>query len=113
MKKRLAALVAAGLLVTACGSRSGEARTTPCADSAGSTSASAEAMPGTIVDLASTTEGFATLVAAVTAAGLVETLLGVGPLTVFAPTDAASAALPAGLLDKLLLPKNKPCLPRS
>jgi uncharacterized surface protein with fasciclin (FAS1) repeats len=59
-----------------------------------------------IVAVASSTEGFSTLVAAVTAAGLVETLQGEGPFTVFAPTDDAFAALPAGLLDKLLLPEN-------
>ncbi|KAJ1630441.1 FAS1 domain-containing protein [Pavlovales sp. CCMP2436] len=50
---------------------------------------------------------FATLVAAVKAAGLVETLKGPGPFTVFAPTDAAFAKLPAGTLDSLLLPENK------
>jgi prepilin-type N-terminal cleavage/methylation domain-containing protein len=46
----------------------------------------------------------------VTAAGLVETLQGPGPFTVFAPTNAAFAALPAGILDKLLLPENKEVL---
>ena len=46
------------------------------------------------------------MVAAIKAAGLVETLQGAGPFTVFAPNDEAFAALPAGLLDKLLLPKN-------
>ncbi|MCX6535981.1 MAG: fasciclin domain-containing protein, partial [Actinobacteria bacterium] len=61
---------------------------------------------GDIVAVASATEGFTTLVAALTAAGLVETLQGAGPFTVFAPTDAAFAALPAGLLEKLLLPAN-------
>jgi transforming growth factor-beta-induced protein len=48
--------------------------------------------PGTIVDVAASTEGFSTLVAAVQAAGLVETLSGEGPFTVFAPTDDAFAA---------------------
>lgn len=48
--------------------------------------------PGTIVDVAASTDGFATLVAAVQAAGLVETLSGEGPFTVFAPTDDAFAA---------------------
>jgi hypothetical protein len=65
---------------------------------------------GTIVDIASTTEGFSTLVAAVTAAGLGETLQGAGPFTVFAPNDAAFAALPAGVLDALLLPENRDVL---
>ncbi|MCA0328833.1 MAG: fasciclin domain-containing protein, partial [Actinobacteria bacterium] len=49
-------------------------------------------------------------VAAVGAAGLAETLSGPGPFTVFAPTNEAFAALPAGLLDKLLLPENKDVL---
>ena len=48
-----------------------------------------------------------TLVAAVKAAGLVETLKGPGPFTVFAPTNAAFAALPAGTVDTLLKPENK------
>ena len=48
-----------------------------------------------------------TLVAAVKAAGLVDTLSGPGPFTVFAPTNAAFAALPAGTVDTLLLPENK------
>jgi uncharacterized surface protein with fasciclin (FAS1) repeats len=67
-------------------------------------------MPGTIVDVASSTDGFSTLTAAITAAGLTETLSGTGPFTVFAPTDAAFAALPAGVLDALLLPANKDLL---
>ena len=65
---------------------------------------------GDIVAVASSTEGFSVLVKALTAAGLVETLQGAGPFTVFAPTDAAFAALPAGLLEKLLLPENKAVL---
>ncbi|RYF94373.1 MAG: fasciclin domain-containing protein, partial [Chitinophagaceae bacterium] len=51
-----------------------------------------------------------TLVAAVKAAGLVETLQGTGPFTVFAPTNAAFEKLPAGTVDKLLLPENKEML---
>jgi len=62
---------------------------------------------GTIVDIAAGNPDFSTLVAAVQAAGLVETLSGPGPFTVFAPTNAAFAALPAGTLDSLLLPENK------
>jgi len=58
--------------------------------------------PGTIVDVASANPDFSTLVTAVKAAGLVETLSGAGPFTVFAPTNAAFAALPAGTLDTLL-----------
>jgi uncharacterized surface protein with fasciclin (FAS1) repeats len=69
-----------------------------------------EASVGTIVDVAVGAGNFTTLVAAVTAADLVETLSGTGPFTVFAPTDEAFAALPAGVLDALLLPENKALL---
>ena len=60
-----------------------------------------------IVDTAVGAGSFTTLVAAVTAAGLVDTLKGEGPFTVFAPTDAAFAALPAGTVEDLLKPENK------
>jgi uncharacterized surface protein with fasciclin (FAS1) repeats len=57
---------------------------------------------GDIVDVAIANGGFKTLVAAIQAAGLVDTLKSPGPFTVFAPTDAAFAKLPAGTLDALL-----------
>lgn len=84
---------------------------------AATTTAPATEMPdgetqADIVTIASTTEGFTTLVAAVQAAGLVETLQGEGPFTVFAPTDEAFAALPDGVLDSLLLPENLETLTR-
>ncbi|MFA0234587.1 fasciclin domain-containing protein [Vibrio sp. 10N.222.55.C7] len=60
-----------------------------------------------IVDMAAGNGSFNTLVAAVKAAGLVETLKGDGPFTVFAPTDEAFAALPEGTVDMLLKPENK------
>lgn len=60
-----------------------------------------------IVDTAIAAGQFETLVAAVQAAGLVETLKSAGPFTVFAPTDAAFAALPAGTVENLLKPENK------
>ena len=60
-----------------------------------------------IVAVAASSGDFNTLVAAVKAAGLVETLQGDGPFTVFAPTDEAFAKLPAGTVDSLLLPENK------
>lgn len=60
-----------------------------------------------IVDIAVANDDFTTLVQAVTAAGLVEAISGDGPYTVFAPTNAAFAALPAGTLDNLLLADNK------
>jgi uncharacterized surface protein with fasciclin (FAS1) repeats len=61
----------------------------------------------TIVGVAAGAGQFKTLVAAVKAAGLVETLNGKGPFTVFAPTDEAFAKLPAGTVEKLLKPENK------
>ncbi len=60
-----------------------------------------------IVETAVGAGQFNTLAAALGAAGLVETLKGPGPFTVFAPTDAAFAALPAGTVDDLLKPENK------
>ena len=60
-----------------------------------------------IVETAVSNGSFKTLVAAVTAAGLVETLSGAGPFTVFAPTDDAFAALPAGTVESLVEPGNK------
>ncbi len=60
-----------------------------------------------IVAIAAANEDFSTLVAAVKAAGLVETLQGDGPFTVFAPTNAAFAALPDGTVEMLLKPENK------
>lgn len=60
-----------------------------------------------IVDTAVSAGNFTTLVAAVKAADLVETLKGSGPFTVFAPTDAAFEALPAGTVEDLLKPENK------
>ena len=60
-----------------------------------------------IVGLAVGNENLSTLVAAVKAAGLVETLSGKGPYTVFAPTNEAFAALPAGTVENLLKPENK------
>lgn len=61
----------------------------------------------TIVENAVNSKDHTTLVAAVKAAGLVETLSGAGPFTVFAPTNEAFAALPAGTVDTLLKPENK------
>lgn len=63
-----------------------------------------------IIDNAVNSADHTTLVAAVKAAGLVETLKGAGPYTVFAPTNAAFAALPAGTVDMLLKPENKDTL---
>lgn len=60
-----------------------------------------------IVDTAVAAGDFTTLAAALEAGGLIDTLKGDGPFTVFAPTDAAFAALPEGTVESLLLPENK------
>ncbi len=80
-----------------------------CAKDAPST-ATAAAAATTKLDIVAVAAGagqFKTLVAAIQAAGLVETLQSPGPFTVFAPTDEAFAKLPAGTVDSLLLPENK------
>lgn len=117
--KKFAGLAAALMILpvaVACGAQSTDVATDPAADT--TTEAPATEMPTTdsaatgetIVDVAAANGSFTTLVAAVKAAGLAETLSSEGPYTVFAPTDDAFAALPAGTLDKLLLPENKEVL---
>lgn len=69
--------------------------------------ASAQAFAADVVDTAVAAGNFKTLVAAVQAAGLADTLKGKGPFTVFAPTDEAFAKLPAGTVETLLKPENK------
>jgi uncharacterized surface protein with fasciclin (FAS1) repeats len=66
-----------------------------------------EAPTKTVVEIAAGDKTFSTLVAAVKAAGLAETLSGDGPFTIFAPTDDAFKKLPAGTVDTLLKPENK------
>lgn len=117
----VAVAAAAALTLAACGSSTDEATSEPTA--AASEEAAAEEMveesgdmaadpaaAGTIVDVATGAGQFSTVLAAVQAAGLTETLNGAGPFTVFAPRDEAFAALPAGLVDALLLPENKDAL---
>lgn len=105
MKSRIiAALAASTLLFAACGSDDNSSDTTVAVD----TTMAAE--PGTIIDVASGEADLTTLVTAIYAADLGGTLSGEGPFTVFAPTNEAFAALPAGLLDKLLLVENKDVL---
>jgi len=119
MKKRsvAVAVIAASLLFVACGDDNNDAKPASTEAKPATTEAkpaTTEAMtdsteatePCDIVAVASSNPDFSTLVAAVSAAGLVETLQGDGPFTVFAPTNDAFAALPAGLVDKLLLPEN-------
>lgn len=122
MKKRsiAAAVIAASLAFAACGDDDEATTTTAAAEATVATVAPADttmtestemmSAAGDIVAVASGNPDFSTLVAAVAAAGLVETLQGPGPFTVFAPTNEAFAALPAGLVDKLLLPENKDVL---
>ena len=103
----LAAVLALALTTAACGNDDTE---TGAAAAPASTSATAtpspspsESMAGSdIVDTAVAAGDFTTLAAALEAAGLVETLKGEGPFTVFAPTDAAFAKLPAGTVETLL-----------
>lgn len=96
--------------------------TTPSTTTPGITAPSTTTTPGAttaptspqananIVELASSSSSFQTLVQAVEAAGLAEILAGEGPYTVFAPTDEAFAELPAGALQRLLLPENRELL---
>jgi uncharacterized surface protein with fasciclin (FAS1) repeats len=73
---------------------------------------SVEAAPGSgnVVEKAASSENFQTLAKAIKAANLAETLAGVGPYTIFAPTDEAFAALPPGILEQLLKPENQELL---
>jgi len=102
---RLFSALLFSLAVVACGKSAPAAESSSAANE--SSGQEAAASSSDIVDTAASAEGFSTLVAAVQAAGLVDTLKGDGPFTVFAPTDAAFAALPAGTLESLLKPENK------
>jgi uncharacterized surface protein with fasciclin (FAS1) repeats len=106
-----AAAIAAALVLSACSTDTEEpAVEEPAVEEPAAPAEEEAAELGTIVDVASATEGFSTLVAAVIAADLVDVLSGEGPFTVFAPTDEAFAALPEGLLEKLLLEENRDLL---
>ena len=109
----VAALAALGIVATACGDDDAESApttteasvdstTAPAATQAPMTTPAPAATDGDIVDTAIAAGEFTTLVAAVQAAGLEDTLRGEGPFTVFAPTDDAFAALPAGTVETLL-----------
>jgi uncharacterized surface protein with fasciclin (FAS1) repeats len=93
------------LMITAIGGLAIVASAAVSADDHGA--AKKDAAKQNIVEIAVGTDSFETLVAALQAAGLVETLQGKGPFTVFAPTDEAFAKLPAGTLDALLADKAK------
>ena len=96
--KRLALLVALAGTASACGGGSKPAPIAPTADVAATSD---------IVETATAAGSFKTLLAAVEAGGLVDTLKGPGPFTVFAPTDEAFAKLPPGTVDALLADKTK------
>ncbi len=106
-------LIAFAVLLSACAPAAPATPITAPMPTAAPTAAPTEVLPTAtpapqdIVDIAAGNDNFKTLVAAVTAAGLVDTLKGEGPFTVFAPTDEAFAKLPAGTIDELLKPENK------
>jgi uncharacterized surface protein with fasciclin (FAS1) repeats len=105
----LTAVVITSASLLACNNEAGEkkpeATTTPAVKE--ETPATQPETPKDVVDIAIGSADHTTLVAAVKAAGLVETLKGAGPFTIFAPTNAAFAALPAGTVDGLLKPEKK------
>lgn len=117
----IALLVAVSLILAACAPANESAGEIPSTGATPETAPTAVVMPTeapmeeteneantqTIVDIAAADGRFTTLVAAVKAAGLVETLQSEGPFTVFAPTDDAFAALPEGTVESLLLPENR------
>ncbi|MCX5691105.1 MAG: fasciclin domain-containing protein [Planctomycetota bacterium] len=103
MKLDLAIAFSAALLSLIAGSAIAQCSASKTAD----THAAASMMASDIVDTAVAAGKFKTLAAALNAAGLVETLKGKGPFTVFAPTDEAFAKLPAGTVETLLKPENK------
>jgi uncharacterized surface protein with fasciclin (FAS1) repeats len=105
----IAALLAVGMLAAACGSSSSSA-SPPTSSTAPTSTPSASTASKNVVQIAESNPDFSTLVSAVQAAGLVSTLEGSGPFTVFAPTNAAFAALPSGTLATLLEPANKAML---
>lgn len=116
MKIMLALSASAAILLAACAPAEAPApapeptATETPAPAPEPTPAPAPATAPTIVELAVGNPDLSTLVTAVQAAGLVETLSGAGPFTVFAPPNSAFAALPAGTVESLLLPENSATL---
>lgn len=103
--KTFAAVAIFGLVATSCGQKENTEMTTEETMET-TTVTDTETVSPNIVGVASGNENFSTLVTAVTAAGLGETLSGEGPFTVFAPTNDAFAKLPAGTVEMLLKPEN-------
>lgn len=111
MIRRLVVAVACAAALSACSQPADEAAVTETPAAEETETAAAEApVAQDIVDTAVANGSFSTLITAIDAAGLRDALKGAGPFTVFAPTDAAFAALPAGTVDTLLKPENKPAL---
>jgi len=106
--KTLSALVITGLLLTSCGQKKKEVKENPKEEIA--EVVVEEKVAPNIVEVAIGNANFTTLVAAVKAADLLETLTGEGPFTVFAPTNDAFAKLPDGTVETLLKPENKMAL---
>ena len=104
--KTISAFVLLGIITISCGQKK-QAESTEMTDStAVAMDTAVVAETSNIVDVAAGNADFSTLVTAVKAAGLVETLSGDGPFTVFAPNNAAFAKLPAGTVDGLLKPES-------
>lgn len=103
----LAAVSAAALLAAACSPSTEEAPADAAAPAEGAMTAEAPAASGNIVAVAQGNGDFSTLVSAVTAAELAETLSGPGPFTVFAPTNAAFEKVPAATRESLMAPAGK------
>ena len=104
--KTISAFVLLGIMTISCGQKK-QAESTEMTDStAVAMDTTVVVAPSTIVDVAAGNADFSTLVTAVKAAGLVETLSSEGPFTVFAPNNAAFAKLPAGTVDGLLKPES-------
>ena len=113
MKTIFGLVAASALVLAACNSSADEAATTTEASAESTASAASAETPaasGTIVEVAQGNADFSTLVSAVQAAGLVETLNGAGPFTVFAPTNAAFEKIPAETLQGLLTPEQRDTL---
>jgi uncharacterized surface protein with fasciclin (FAS1) repeats len=113
LKKIIVMMLGAGLIIASCGQEKKETKSTE-SNTAETTKTEVkevvEVQTPNIVGVAVGNENFSTLVAAVKAADLVNTLSGTGPFTVFAPTNDAFGKLPSGTVENLLKPENKATL---
>ena len=104
--KTICAFLVVGAVATSCQKKAVDSTSMTDSTAMAKDSTAAVVQTPNIVGVAAANADFSTLVTAVKAAGLVETLSGPGPFTVFAPTNAAFAKLPAGTVDGLLKPEN-------